>query len=354
MTARLFQNSPSLATCVRKIWFHGYYGAEPNALIFNILRLCNNLNFATLPWTTLRYGSVEDWLHLLGNNSSGQGIKSLELLAVDLKQSQISNPANQIDQQPLRSSKINFGSLRRLKIFGSSNFMPLADDDLASISQTAVNLRELHITGTTSISIDSISTLIDSSDETLEILEHSPLSADGFEHPDPTVSHGRNGHLCRKILQCPRLRDLSLSLPTLCSDLFSDPSVNWRGDVQIRTGSICGRHPLSLKTTEKAQMQFWRILDQARSLVLAREKAGVQLNIEIFIGNWIFEPHRFLVHGDLVLGTTLSEGWWPGEKTPSSKGPYGQTGLYGKDDGPYDCVSEDVFKQGLKRGYVSF
>ena len=354
MTARLFESSPSLASCLRKIWFNGYYGAETNALIFNILGLCNNLDFVTLPWTALRYGSVEDWSHLLGNNSLSPSVKSLELLAVDLKQSQMSNPLNQVDKQPLRSSHINFGGLRRLKIFGTSNFMPLTDDDLALMSHTTGNLRELHITGTTSISLHSISTLIDSSDKTLEILEHSPLSADGFEHPDPTASHGRDVHLCRKILQCPRLRDLSLSLPTLCEDLFSDPLVNWCGDVQIRTGSVCGRHPLSLKISEKAQIQFWHILDQARALIIARGKTGVQLNIEIFIGNWIFEPHRFLVHGDLLLGTTLSEGSWPGEKAASNKGPYGQTGLYGKDDGPYDCVSEDVFKQGLKRGYISF
>ena len=353
-TLQLFENSPALALCVRRISFVGYYGAETNAMIFGILRRCTQLECVTLPWTALRYGSTEDWSRLLGRNQDRHGISSLELLAVDLKQSQIDNAKNQVDKKPLNSPRVDFSGLKRLKIFGQSNFMPLTDDDLITISHTAVNLRDLHITGTASVTIDGIGALADSSDATLEIIEHSPLTAGGFERPDPASLRGPKQHLCPKILACPRLRNLSLSLPSICEHLFADTSVNWSGEVQIRTGTVCGRHPVSLKTSEKARIQFWRILEQARSLMSLREKEGVRLDIEIFINNWIFEPRHYRVHGNLDVAEAASDGRWPPDKVPSSKGPYGSTGLYGKDEGPYAVVSEDVFKQGLSRHYVSF
>lgn len=353
-TLQLFESNPALALCVRRIWFLGYYGAETNAMIFGILRRCTKLDYVTLPWTALRYGSTEDWSRLLGRNEDRHSILSLELLAVDLKQSQIDNATNQIDNKPLSSPRVDFSGLKRLKIFGQSNFMPLTDDDLVAISHTAVNLRTLHITGTASVTIEGIGALANSSDETLEILEHSPLTANGFEHPDPTSLRGRKQHLCPKILECPRLRNLSLSLPAICEDLFADASVNWSGELQIRTATVCGRHAVSLMTSEKAQIEFWRILERARSLMSLREKEGVELDIEIFVNNWIFEPRHYRVHGNLDIAEVASDGRWPPHKSWSSKGPYGQTGLYGKDEGPYEAVSEDIFKHGLSKHYVSF
>ena len=353
-TLQLFESNPVQASCVRRISFFGYYGAETNAMIFGILCRCTNLEYLTLPWTALRYGSTEDWSRLLGRNEDRRSILSLELLAVDLKQSQIGNATNQVDKKPLSSPRVDFSGVRRLKIFGHSNFMPLTDDDLIAVSHTAVNLRDLHITGTASVTIDGIGPLANSSHETLETLEHSPLTASGFEHPDPTSLHGQKQHLCPRILDCPRLRNLSLSLPSICEDLFVDASVSWSGEMQIRTGTVCGHHPVSLKTSEKTQAKFWRMLDQARSLMSLREEQGVELDIEIFVNNWIFEPRRYSVHGSLEVAEVVSDGRWPPEKVSSSKGPYGQTGLYGKDEGPYEVVSEDIFKQGLGKHYISF
>lgn len=353
-TVQLFEINSALAWCVRRISFVGYYGAETNAMIFRVLRRCTNLELVTLPWTALRYGTTDDWSRLLGRNENRHSISSLELLAVDLKQSQMNNATNQVDHKPLSSPRVDLSGLKRLKIFGQSNFMPLTDDDLIAMSHTAVNLRELHITGTATVTIDGIGALANSSDGTLEILEHSPLTADGFEHPDPTSLYGQKQHLCPKILECPRLKNLALSLPSICEDIFADASVNWSGEMQIRASTVCGRHPISLKTSENARTKFWRILDQARSLMSLREKEGVELDIEIFIDNWIFEPRRYRVHGDLNLAAVVSDGGWPPERVSSSKGPYGQTGLYGKDEGPYGVVSEDNFKLGLNKHYVSF
>ena len=232
--------------------------------------------------------------------------------------------------------------------------MPLTDEDLIAMSFTAVNLRDLHITGTASVTIDGIGALANSSDETLEILEHSPLTAAGFEHLDPTSLIGHKQHLCPKILEWPRLRNLSISVPSICEDLFANASVNWSGEVQIRTSTVCGRHPVSLKTSENARSKLWRTLEQARSLMSFREREGEELDIEIFINNWIFEPRHFRIHGNLAIAEVVSDGVWPQDKDVSSKGPYGQTGLYGKDEGPYAVVSEDTFKHGLSKHYVSF
>ena len=353
-TLQLFEANPTLGSCVRRIWFAGYYGAETNAMIFSVLHQCGNLEYLTLPWTALRYGDGNDWSQVLGRGGNSRGISSLELLAVDLKESQISNSKNQIDKKPLYSPRVNFSGLKRLKIFGHSNFMPLKDEDLITMSHSACNLREIHITGTTSVTIDGIEALVDSSDETLEIVEHSPLAADGFAHRDPSLLRKQRDHLCDKILQCPRLRNLSLSLPSLCKDLFMNASVKWSGELQIRTNTICGHSASFLKYSPKAQVEFWRILDCARSLMTMREKDGVDLNIEIYVNDWIFEPRNFRVHGNFLTPIVASGGLWLPEKSYSSKGPFGQTGLYGKVPGPYESVSEDLFRAALETNYVRF
>ena len=351
---QLFEAHPSLASCVRRIWFDGYYGAETNAMIFRILNRCSNLDYLTLPWTALRYGNENDWSRLLGRNDKNRTISSLELLAADLKHSQISNTNNQVDKKPLNSPHVDFSGLKRLKIFGDSNFMPLMDEDLIAISHTACNLREIHLTGTASVTINGIEALADSSAKSLEVVEHSPLAADGFAHQDLTFIHEQKDHLCRKIVQCPRLQSLSLTVPSLCEDLFANTSVNWYGEMQIRTMTICGHHPLFLKHSPNAQIEFWRILESARFLIAKREKEGVELNIEIFVDNWIFEPRYFLVHGDFDSRVIASQGLWLPERCHSSKGPYGQTGLYGKDDSQYESISEANFIDGLEKHYVQF
>ena len=351
---RLFEANITLASCVRRIWFDGYYGAETNAMIFSILNRCSNLDYLTLPWTALRYGNENDWSRLLGRNDQNRSISSLELLAVDLKCSQILNTSNRVDNKPLNSPHVNFSGLKRLKIFGHSNFMPLVDEDLIAISRTACNLREIHITGTASVTFSGIEALAHSSAGSLRVVEHSPLTADGFAHPDLTLLQKQKDHLCYKIVQCPRLQSLSLTVPSICEDLFANTLVNWHGEVQIRTMTICGHPPLFLKHLPYAQTGFWRILDSARSLISMREKEGVELNIEIFVDNWIFEPRCFLVHGDFESRVIASEGLWLPERCHSSKGPYGQTGLYGKDDSPYESISETNFIGGLEKGYVQF
>jgi len=349
-TSDLFNRYPTLALCVRRLWFNGYYGLETNTLIFSILRYCTNVDHLTVPWTTLRYGSSDEWARLLGRRSEARGLLSLEFLSVDLGAKKIGDTRQHIDAKPLESAMVDFGRVERLKIFGNTNFMPTTDDDLLAIARTAKAFREIHVTGTTSVSLDGVMALVDASKHKLQVLEHSPLAKDGFEHPT-ALSTRRHEHICERLLECPQLRNLSISLPSLCEQLFADASVKWTGEVQIRAESLCN-HP-----TDKLEVckRFWHILDLTRSLMASKNQHNdIKLDIQLFLNYWIFEPRRSRVHGNTSLGQALSDNTWPHRNAVSSMGPYGQTGLYGKDEGPYSCISEEEFGEGLTRGYISF
>ena len=250
-----------------------------------MLRHCNALDYLTLPWTALRHGSAEDWSRLLCHNSQGGYLSSLELLAVDLKEKQTGNTSNQIDKRPLYDTEVDFSRLQRLKIFGNSNFLALSDDDFIALARTAKNLRELHVTGTTTwITIKGIMALVEASQGTLQVLEYSPLSEHGFEHPKVAAQQDER-HTCRQILQCKNLKSLSITIPSLCQDLFSDASSHWSGEVQIRVGNLCGEDGM-FKNYPQAFEHLWHILGQARSLMTTRRLDGTELNIELFISEF--------------------------------------------------------------------
>ena len=285
-TDQLLSNSPGLAGCIRRLWFNSLYGAETVKLIFGILRKCDALQFLTLPWTALRYGTAENWVQLLSQHPDGRYLSSLELLAVDLKETQSKDAANQTDNHPLQDPRVDFSRLKRLKIFGSSHLKALSDSDLIALARTAKNLRELHVTGTTtSITIDGIMALTEACQEKLQILEYSPLSEDGFGHPNPASLHHKD--LCQQIIYCRRLENLSISMPSLFIDLFADTSIQWDGEVQIRVGNLCGKQNDPSDSPQALEF-FWHILEQARFLMAARRLEGVDLNIELFIGEQIW------------------------------------------------------------------
>lgn len=278
-TVDLFEHNPALASSVRRIFFDGFYSTDTCSIIFQILQHCSGLDSASLPWTTLRYGSDQDWARLLRPGEKGTALASLELLAVDLKNSQITDQARQVNKKPLDSFTVNFSQLRRLKLSGSSNLMPINDHDLLAISRTA-RLQELHITGTTAITTKGLVALGRASQDTLRVLEHSPLSDDGFKHPD-ALSTGDGSHVCEAMVNWSHLSSLAISLPTLCDEFFSYSSIKWTGDVQVRAAGICGIG--SLKNSTDAQHAFVSILSSVRSLVEGQKEKGIELNIEIFI-----------------------------------------------------------------------
>lgn len=257
--------------------------------------------------------------------------------------------------------------------------------------------------------------LVNASHSTIRVLEYSPLSADGFEHPDPDRDgHGTSFHCCPTLLSCPRLTDLSISVPSICPEIFRDESVGWTGDLQLRAARFCGDEGGTPLETPEATAVLKSVLESARRLMDVRQQDGEELDVEIFIckflafetvalqgsianslsflASYIFTPSNNLVHGNFEVAQALSEFTWPSSPQyfatqtpsastyssayaspsgsssssssslsdhppslpPSSKGPYGQTGLYGKDLGPYSCVSEDAFFEGVADGWVTF
>lgn len=131
--------------------------------------------------------------------------------------------------------------------------------------------------------------LVKASSSTLRVLEYSPLSADGFDHPDPDRDgHGTSFHCCPLLLSCPRLTDLSTSVPTICPEIFRDESVRWSGDLQIRAARICGDDGETPLQTPEATAVFKNVLDSARRLMDVRREAGKVLDVEIFICKFSF------------------------------------------------------------------
>ncbi|KAI9796870.1 MAG: hypothetical protein M1833_005919 [Piccolia ochrophora] len=342
-----------MASHVRRLWLNGYNVPETDVYIFRLLQHCRNLLSATLPWTVVHHGSVEDWKALLGEGGCRKGLVSLELLAVDLKQKQVAAASHYIAANPFQDGQVDFSGLKRLKIFGDTKFRPIGDDDLEDMAATAVNLEEVHVTGNSSVGIQGVMALVTASCQTLRVLEFSPLSHEGFMHPDLSKIHTEN-HLCEELPRCTKLRDLSISLPSLCPQFFSlSYPVRWSGDLQIRAATLCGE-PRQHSHEKVNSQNLRRILDSARAAIEAREHEGSSLDIEIFISNWIFDPRSRLVHGDFDLVEVASDFTWPPSKMPSGKGPYGQTGLYEKEEGQYSSVSEETFFQGLQHQHITF
>lgn len=353
LTAKLLSKYPQIASNVRRMWLDGFYDFDRNVLIHSTLQNCMMLTSASLPWTALRHLNGQDWARLLGRGRQTT-LQSLELLAVDMPKIQAMEPSNQVDLRPLESAMVNFSNLRKLKLFGDTTFMPITDQDLHAIARTATNLEEFHLTCLSTITIDGVLAIIKSSQSTLRVLEHSPRSNDGFWHPHPG-SPADNEHLCEILANCPRLEDMSISLPSMCPALFANPNVRWQRDCQVRALHLCGCENApsgSVATVDTLKS----VLQAARDLITVRRNSHIpaELTLELFFADFIFDPHLKAVHGDFQLSEFGSSGIWPTTRTLSRKGPYGSTGLYGKDEEDvFERVDEEEFLDGARRRWVS-
>jgi hypothetical protein len=349
-TVRTFEQFPNVAAKIRRMWFHGFYTAQTDRMVFDSLKNCTNLTSVSLPWTTIRHWDSQSWRHLLLGN--GKPLESLELLAVDPTSQQAAERDNQVDLEPLQS--VNFSMLRRLKFFGDTTFMPITDRDLLDIARTATRLEEFHLTCISTVTIDGVMAVVKSSRSTLRVLEHSPRSQDGFWHPHPG-SPSDSEHLCELFRSCPKLETLSISLPSVCADLFSNDDVRFTGDLQVRALHLCGHE--HGRSTHEAAEALDKLLQQARSLVTRKATSVIprDLYIELFFADCIFEPNVKLVHGDFSpLAEVSEDDVWPRSLGPSGKGPYGSTGLYEKEEeGPFQSMDEGDFLAGLRQKFLS-
>lgn len=343
-TVSICNDFPEVASKIRRMWVHGFYTAETDRLVFESLKNCTNLTSLSVPWTTIRHLDAKSWRTVL--MGSGKPLQSLELQCVDPTSQQAADKDNQVDLEPLQSA--NFSQLRRLKIFGDTSFMPITDDDLFAIARTATQLEEFHLTCNSSITIDGVMAIVKASRKTLRVLEHSPRSQDGFWHPHPG-SPSDCEHLCETFRNCPKLETLSISLPSVCADLFSNESVKFAGDLQVRALHLC-EHEHG-RSTQEATDALQNLLQQARKLIRHRASGTLprELYIELFFAGCIFEPGFQAVHGDFALAQISSDGCWPQHAAFSGKGPYGSTGLYGKEqEGLFQRIDEAQFLTGVR------
>jgi hypothetical protein len=199
-----------------------------------MLTNCVTLTSLSVPWTTVRHVDAETWRTVL--TGSGVPLASLELQCVDLTYEQAADKANQVDLEPLKS--LHFSQLRRLKIIGDTNAMPITDSDLYTFAHTSTQLEEFHLTCNSSTTIDGVLAIVQASQNTLRVVEHCPSSHDGLLHPRSAIN-GKRKHLCDIFRRCPKLQTLSISLPSMCAHLFSNGTVKFSGDLQVRALGHC-------------------------------------------------------------------------------------------------------------------
>lgn len=308
-------------------------------MIFDTLKNCSNLVALSVPWTMIRHLDAQSWRTLLIGEV--EPLQSLELHCIDPTSQEASEKVNQVNLHALRS--VDFGHLKRLKVFGDTNCMPITDNDLFAIARTATQLDEFHMTCISTITLDGVMAVVKASRDTLRVLEHSPRSQDGFWYPHPGDVCDSE-HLCETLRSCSKLETLSISLPSVCADLFSYDDARFRGDLQVRTLHMCG-YDTSHSTQEMAEA-LGKLLCGARGLI-RRRATGLcpqDLHVEIFFADCIFEPDSSSVHGDFAFAQAITDGCWPANVSLSGKGPYGSTGLYGKQEhGPFQRINEDDF-----------
>ncbi|KAK3659452.1 hypothetical protein LTR56_001342 [Elasticomyces elasticus] len=346
-TDRLFASLPSAASHVRRLWFNGLYAAETDKLILSIIANCTQLQYLSVPWTILRRATAQEWVDLLNVGTAGRTpLHSLELNAVCLSKDQATALEVDTTSNPLKDPRVDFSSLKRLKIFGNTLHKPVCDTDLKLIARTATKLECLDITNLSTITVAGMLALVKASSETLQVLEHSPRSDDGFYHPHPgRLETGE--HICELLANLPQMRDLSISVPNMCADLFSNHEVKWAGELQVRATDLCN----CKKGTEGEKLQA--ALSAARTLMAAKRRMHHELSTEVFFAGCIFEPEKRLVHGDFAIAELRSGGRWPLDAQSSTLGPYGQSGTYGKDEGLWDAISEEEYLHAVGKGWVA-
>lgn len=340
------------------MFFDGFNTVETDRMIFDVLRSCRHLTSVSVPWTLLRHGTAQDWIHLLGISSEDDvPLTSLELRATCLGSAQEKEWAEVENTHPLANPRVNFSQLKRLKIFGNTLLMPIDDEDMFNIARSANNLEEFHLTNLSTVTIAGVMAIVNSSANTLRVLEHSPRSDDGFFHPHPGYL-SPDTHVCESLASCPRLKDLSISIPSMCACLFSHEEVVWEGECQVRALELCDRDGSAdtVKDSLRAQQalkshRLRDVLASARTLMQNQKRKRKELDIELFFADCIFDPAERVVHGDFSFAEVSSGGAWPMTWEPSAKGPYGSTGVYGKTESSWICVSEDELLRAVEKNW---
>ena len=163
----------------------------------------------------------------------------------------------------------------------------------------------------------------------------------------------------------------------MCPQLFSNPDIRWSGECQVRATHLCPHYASSVSNVPFVSMEakypgvtnisrstslvsnyelaltLSTVLSAARSL--CETVRPRHLSVELFFAGCVFDPIPGRVHGAFGWPSLITHGTWPAVWEPSCKGPYGSTGLYGKDDEEkiWQCVTEAEYLHGVRSGLVS-
>ncbi|KZF25935.1 hypothetical protein L228DRAFT_279197 [Xylona heveae TC161] len=278
LTAELLSRYPHLAGHVRRLWFDNIVAPETDEFIFSIIRSCGSLRSAKVPWPVMSRASQAEWSNTL-RTVAPVPLSSLELHLTSLKKAGSNDVDPDLCVHAFNPQLVDFGRLTRLKLVGEAHELPLTDEDVADIARTARNLEEIHIVDVSTVSIHGVMTLALASKNTLRILEYWPSSHTGhaltlhidesnyislcpednvrstheLPHPSLPGEHAPTStqHICHELRQLSKLEDLSITLPSVCHELFSTfgpgnvPSCDhfsWSGvskDILIRANGFC-------------------------------------------------------------------------------------------------------------------
>lgn len=364
----LVSSSPAAASSIERLWLDMRHEYVALPLVQATLKRCVTLRALSLPWTCLRLFSAETWRAILRPDSASP-LRSLELMCGEpslADRNALPTPAEVVSVAALN---LDLSGLRRLKLFGHSSWMPVNDDDLAAMANTATHLEEFHLTRVSSISIRGVMAIVRASRDHLRILDYSPRAPNGVTHPDPgELPCGE--HACEQLAACPRLVDLSVSLPSVCPALFTHSmGCRWEGECQVRAQRAC----CSGSDLDGENCISWRADTLARTLRAARQLSAARrggtlptrLNVELFYAGCVLEPAAARVHGDWDSARALSAQRWPNgplgraeQVLPSGHGPAEPNADPDADDAPsksrpaFESVTEDMFLEAAVSGWV--
>jgi hypothetical protein len=284
-TAGLLRTFPHVAGSVRRLWFDDFHAVETDDLIFSIITSCQQLVALTMPHTILQRCTTEDWMGLLGLESdTTKPLRSLEINAVRVQGR--SKPVRDGTARTLLGEGVTFEHITHLKIsdYPAHHFQSILEDiDFLKMSKTATKLQSLQLTGTRSISTAAVLGLAQASHETIRLLRHRPQS----RHTD-SIWSGINDHSCDQIAALSKLRDLDVSLPSICHSLFARGKARWTGMCFIRFEDFCSsRHECAKPGLATSLIE---ILAAARCLMTERLRCKTELSIELSWCVYIFDP----------------------------------------------------------------
>lgn len=406
-TYELLHDYPLLSQHVRRLWFGDFHTAATDKWILSIIKSCTNLESLTIPWTALRRGTAEDWINVLKlSKNMGTTLQSLEIRSICLSSEDEPLQRRSEVSKSLKDTRVSFGGLSRLRLSGDAGQSTISDDDLVAISRTALNLSSIHITGSAKISVLGVLALVKSSRKTLGFLEYRPLpnaccqssfrnrwaleeadrtsqwTSDRHQSTDresgfsignssfdfnpvmtalqdafvsttelltprsPTLNVAQ--HLCHDLSTLPRLREVDISLPSICTDLFAHSKMPWSGTCIIGFSRICQTSKCD-KPQDYARL-LRRTLESARLLTIERKRLKKHLIIELTNGSYIFRPDQELVYGDFSSESIALEGEENKEDTVVTATTWSK--IPGPNGLRHMAISETKFLRAISNGWL--